>query len=543
MTSVFIFVASSSYFGRNFFYQQHDKIMFTVVAVILIQSFWIVLIHPQCIPLESRFSSSSVNDSSDFIIFDGDIAIHESDSPTTIDAISDKLSEQQSVKRVSTSLWPNGIIPFTLHNSVTDSVKKAISLAITHWESESCIRFRLKEENDEFWITFRSDSTGCYSFVGKEETCHGQGQPVSLSKGCDSFIVAAHEIGHAVGLRHQHNRPDRDDFVHVNWKNLISGSNIYFRKESYDTFGIPYDYTSLMQYNQWHFSKDVMNKTAMVTSNPLHQRFLGKVDGLSFRDKKIINLMYKCSSNCSTANMTCFNEGFLSDNCSCVCPPNTTGKWCERIITEDYYDAVDSLSCGGYIGDESVLSTPSQGRKSLNCVWVIDAPQHKIIQLTIQEFKIQSRSDLSRLSTISNAPPNFKCINESVEIRLDDPYDGRFFCGNDLKPGVILNSTTSRVVILIFSSVHGSSSSFKAVASFIDKNSSSPSYTAPTTRPPSYKNTTTTTPSSTVVRPETWNPWNVFYRLLPLDTFLNLIKNVKERLLDFTRGLGSSHPR
>lgn len=63
--------------------------------------------------------------------------------------------------------------------------------------------------------------------------------------------MVAHEIGHSIGLFHQHNRPDRDAYVHINWHNLISGSEYYFTKETFDTYDIDYDYTSLMQYNMW----------------------------------------------------------------------------------------------------------------------------------------------------------------------------------------------------------------------------------------------------------------------------------------------------
>ena len=125
-----------------------------------------------------------------------------------------------------------------------------------------------------------------------------------------------HEIGHVVGLHHQHNRPDRDEAVHINWQNLATGSQAYFRKQSFPTLGVPYDYTSIMQYNAWvsveavsqeedvlrsqaarkqHFSKSVYERSAMVTQDPRHQPLLGRSAGLSFRDRKTVCLMYGCN--------------------------------------------------------------------------------------------------------------------------------------------------------------------------------------------------------------------------------------------------------
>lgn len=60
-----------------------------------------------------------------------------------------------------------------------------------------------------------------------------------------------HEIGHVVGLHHQHNRWDRDQAVHINWHNLVHGSQSYFRRQAFPLSGVPYDYTSIMQYNIW----------------------------------------------------------------------------------------------------------------------------------------------------------------------------------------------------------------------------------------------------------------------------------------------------
>lgn len=54
-----------------------------------------------------------------------------------------------------------------------------------------------------------------------------------------------------VGLLHEHSRVDRDQHVHINWHNIVKSAQDYFHKENASTFAIPYDYTSLMQYNMW----------------------------------------------------------------------------------------------------------------------------------------------------------------------------------------------------------------------------------------------------------------------------------------------------
>ena len=50
-------------------------------------------------------------------------------------------------------------------------------------------------------------------------------QEVALDEwGClyDDLIV--HEAMHALGFFHEHQRPDRDAYVKVNWDNIVDGS-------------------------------------------------------------------------------------------------------------------------------------------------------------------------------------------------------------------------------------------------------------------------------------------------------------------------------
>lgn len=53
-----------------------------------------------------------------------------------------------------------------------------------------------------------------------------------------------------------------------------------------------------------------------------------------------------------------------------------------------------------------------------------------------------------RMNT-SNVRLAGKCLNESVEVRLDDDFHGKFYCEQDLPPGTKLTSTRPRMIVIV----------------------------------------------------------------------------------------------
>lgn len=103
-----------------------------------------------------------------------------------------------------------------------------------------------------------------------------------------------HEIGHAIGFYHEQSRSDRDEHIKILFENMNPEMSAQFEKADDQTFGVPYDLGSVMQYPQWAFSKDIYELNTIVTRDPFMQGSLGG-DVLTFRDMKLANSMYKCN--------------------------------------------------------------------------------------------------------------------------------------------------------------------------------------------------------------------------------------------------------
>jgi len=147
--------------------------------------------------------------------------------------------------------WPGGVIPYDI--SKLDSHQQSmVLLAMQRWTNTGArIRF-----------IPRTGETEYVNFTGKTDAGNNTSQ-VGYKKGTHADInitafwwrqgewMPAHELGHALGLFHEHARWDRDQFITVHYENIKPG-----REGDYDWIpqtnwlvsSTPYDYFSIMHY-------------------------------------------------------------------------------------------------------------------------------------------------------------------------------------------------------------------------------------------------------------------------------------------------------
>ena len=123
----------------------------------------------------------------------------------------------------------------------------------------------ITEVKDYVKITGGPGGGGCWSMLGKR----GGMQLLNLAerdehcgRTCIIKEVVAHEFLHAFGLGHVQSRPDRDDYIEVEFDNIAAKSQ--FRKiDDALTFGVPYDGRSIMHYAWKDFAIDELRPTML----------------------------------------------------------------------------------------------------------------------------------------------------------------------------------------------------------------------------------------------------------------------------------------
>lgn len=152
-----------------------------------------------------------------------------------------------------THRWPGGRLPISFDDAIPPEQRSQLFEACGAWEevaAVSCV-----ERQGEFSHLHVVPRGGCTSSVGPGRWAWTSKREMTLGSGCWNRSILIHELGHALGLRHEHQRPDRGGYIEVLWDNIDPEHRDAYTLIQGSDDGTPYDWESIMHYSDATFVK------------------------------------------------------------------------------------------------------------------------------------------------------------------------------------------------------------------------------------------------------------------------------------------------
>jgi len=163
--------------------------------------------------------------------------------------------------------WENGIVYYQFRDEVSDSEQDVVRKAMDIWEDGTIVEF-IEASGIEQYICkigkapLIDDLYRPHAILGQ----HKDSEMTFIEVGY--FSVILHELGHVLGLIHEHQRPDRDEYVEIYPENMIVNFEHNFElfdNPLYEEESLPYNYNSIMHYTSFNGSKN--GNPVIITTN------------------------------------------------------------------------------------------------------------------------------------------------------------------------------------------------------------------------------------------------------------------------------------
>jgi hypothetical protein len=152
-------------------------------------------------------------------------------------------------------------VPYT-ENFATNQVRDTFYQVVNYVNTVTTCRWEPKQSWDADYVDVTENGLDWDSlFVDYVSNAGGIGrrgvgrQELRICHGCNTFNHILHEMGHSMGLFHEHQHPDRDTYLQIFLENVRDSSERAFDRitEGNTTLGFPYERWSVMHYDGYDF--------------------------------------------------------------------------------------------------------------------------------------------------------------------------------------------------------------------------------------------------------------------------------------------------
>ena len=155
--------------------------------------------------------------------------------------------------------WEWGVIPYEIAPNFSAAERQRVFAAMDSWTRTAPVTFVPRTTQSGFLAITRDELVGpeaspCFAAMHGHQL--GTMQRLNLGSNCSAGLgTILHEFGHVLGFFHEHQRPDRDNFVTVDFGNVTPNARFAFAVYAVPAFG-PYDFGSIMHYPPNSFALD-----------------------------------------------------------------------------------------------------------------------------------------------------------------------------------------------------------------------------------------------------------------------------------------------
>jgi len=165
----------------------------------------------------------------------------------------DGISSQYVLKTVRP--WVNGILRYQFSKNINQRERQeflSYCSGMGEFADVKCLPKRQKDK-DFIFIEKTNENVCGLSYLGRA----GGQQPLKIR--CWRRRTIQHELMHAFGVAHEHNRMDRDDYISIIWENLDDRFRSQYYKVKLDQVALYlnyYDFDSILHYDSYSGSKN-----------------------------------------------------------------------------------------------------------------------------------------------------------------------------------------------------------------------------------------------------------------------------------------------